>query len=184
MKTYISSAAEALKEPPAQCVLVPVDGSDNALNAVGHAIRLAKPGAPVFVHLLYVQRPLWKGAGRAVTQEAWAAHVEERSSQALDRAVALLEAAGTPYSYDVLVGEVAACIAEFARRIHCDRIVMGSARDNGLQRLMNGSVTLRVLETADVPVEIIPGAPTSRAVAYGMPAAIGAGLVATYLAVQ
>lgn len=54
---------------------------------------------------------------------------------------------------------------------------MSTARKNLLTRLVDNSVTDRVLETADVPVEIIVGDAVSKWESYGIPAAIGTAAV-------
>jgi hypothetical protein len=67
-------------------------------------------------------------------------------------------------------------ITSTARRLHCDQIVMATARKNSLTRLIESSVTDRVIELTPVPVEIIAGDSMSKWERYGIPAAIGAGL--------
>ena len=60
------------------------------------------------------------------------------------------------------------------RRLHCDRIVMSTARKNSLTRMLEASVTNRVLELTTVPVEVIAGDAVSNLERYGIPAGIGA----------
>ena len=79
------------------------------------------------------------------------------------------------------VGEQAERITEMARRLHCDEIVMGTARKNSLTRLLENSVTNRVLERTTVPVEVIAGDAISPWERYGIPAAV-ASLLALWLA--
>jgi hypothetical protein len=55
---------------------------------------------------------------------------------------------------------------------------MGTARKNTLTRLMEDSVTSKVLEIARVPVEVVTGAPASRWERIGIPAGVGAALAA------
>jgi hypothetical protein len=74
------------------------------------------------------------------------------------------------------VGERAKTITDTARRLHCDHIVMSTARKNSLTRLVENSVTNKVIELTSVPVEIIAGDSVSKLERYGIPAAIGAAL--------
>ena len=61
-------------------------------------------------------------------------------------------------------------------RLGVDRIVLGTARKNSLTRLLEDSVTHRVLESTPVPVEVIAGDAVSRWERWGLPAGVvGAG---------
>ena len=59
---------------------------------------------------------------------------------------------------------------------------MSTARKNSLTRMLEDSVTNRVLELTSVPVEVIAGENISRLERYGLPAVIGAALAALVLA--
>jgi hypothetical protein len=72
------------------------------------------------------------------------------------------------------VGEKAKCIADTARRLRCDQIVMSAARKNSLTRLVENSVTNKVIELTSVPVEVIAGNAVSNYERYGIPAALTA----------
>jgi K+-sensing histidine kinase KdpD len=79
------------------------------------------------------------------------------------------------------VGDPAQCITDTARSLRCDHIVLGTARMNALTRLLEDSVTNKVLEHSSIPVEVIPGGTVSKWESYGVPAAIAA-VVAVFLA--
>ena len=51
---------------------------------------------------------------------------------------------------------------------------MSTARKNSLTRMLEASVTNRVLELTTVPVELIAGDAVSNLERYGIPAGIGA----------
>ena len=74
------------------------------------------------------------------------------------------------------VGDRAQVITDTARRLNCDEIVMATARKNSLTRLVESSVTDRVIELTPVPVEVIAGDSMSKWERYGIPAAIAAGI--------
>ena len=59
---------------------------------------------------------------------------------------------------------------------------MATARKNSLTRLVENSVTNKVIELTPVPVEVIAGDAVSRWERYGIPAGLSA-LVALLLAV-
>jgi len=71
-----------------------------------------------------------------------------------------------------------------AKRLHIDQIVMGTARKNSFTRMVEDSVTSRVLELAHVPVEVIAGDAISNYERIGVPAGIGATLALIYIAAE
>ncbi len=82
----------------------------------------------------------------------------------------------------VAFGERAQCIAESARRLHCDRIVMGAAPRGSVTRLLEDSFRRRVIALTAVPVELIVGEAVSRLERYGIPVALAALLAALWAA--
>jgi len=84
----------------------------------------------------------------------------------------------------VEVGDRAKSITDTARRLRCDRIVMSTARKNSLTRLVENSVTNKVLELTDVPVEVIAGDAVSKLERFGVPAGIGAALLLLYTVIE
>jgi nucleotide-binding universal stress UspA family protein len=65
-----------------------------------------------------------------------------------------------------------------AEKLQADEIVIGTARKHTLTRVLEDSVTSKVLEIAHVPVEVIVGTEGSRWERYGLPAGIGAAIAA------
>jgi hypothetical protein len=63
-----------------------------------------------------------------------------------------------------------------ARRLDVDRIVLGSARDNSLLRLVEDPVIERVIDFAPVPVDVIGSDSVSRLERIGVPIGLGAAL--------
>jgi len=138
-------------------VLLPVDGSADALAAVQHALqrRGAAPGAS-FV-LVNVQGP-------PSLYEVVVAHDAERieavrraaGTDLLGAAEALLDAAGADYESEVASGAAEHLIIDLAENYGCDAIVMGArgfggpADEGGL-----GPVALAVLQASPVPVTIV-----------------------------
>ena len=59
---------------------------------------------------------------------------------------------------------------------------MGIARKNSLTRLLEDSVTHRVLETATVPVEVVAGEAVSKLERFGVPAGVAATLALVVVA--
>jgi hypothetical protein len=61
-------------------------------------------------------------------------------------------------------------------RVHCDQIVMSTARKNSLTRMIEDSTTNKVLELTSVPVEVIAGDAVSKWERWGIPAGVGTAL--------
>jgi len=159
-------------------VLVPVDGSRNAGHAVRHVIDefIKKPDFEV--HLLNVQTPFSRHVAQFVNKEDRDGYHREQSEQALAPMRALLARHGVPCTEHVKVGRKAQTIVDEARRLDCDHIVLATARKNSLTRMVEASVTNKVLDLTSVPVEVIVGDSVSKLERYGIPLGIGAGLSA------
>jgi YjbE family integral membrane protein len=153
-------------------VLVPVDGSRNALGAVRHVIATQRSDVAIEVHLLNVQPRLSRHAARFVGRADRAAWLHDRADAAMAGAVALLADAGVPHRTHRAIGARAEEICRAAKRLGVDRIVLGTARKNSLTRMLEDSVTHRVLETTPVPLEVVVGDAVSKWERWGLPAGV------------
>ncbi len=91
-------------------------------------------------------------------------------------AVAILTAAGVPHETHWATGERAEQICLAAGRLNVHHIVIGTARKNSITRMLEDSMTHRLLETTPVPVEVVAGDAVSKWERWGLPAgAIGLG---------
>ena len=165
-------------------VLIPVDGSSNALKAVQHVINECINNGMREVHLLNVRTPLTQHAARFISKRARIAFHRSEAEKALTPARALLERHGVPFSAHTELGKKAEVIDRVAQRLRVDQIVMGTARKNSLTRLIEDSVTNRVLELTRVPVAIVPGDSVSRLERIGVPAGIGAIVALLFVAAE
>jgi nucleotide-binding universal stress UspA family protein len=157
-------------------LLIPCDGSCNALLAVRHAVDAFRRGDVQTVHILNVQPPFSAYVARHVSRELRADFHRGRAEEALAEARRLLQVAGVPHQVHTEVGDKARCIPAAARRLQCDRIVIGTARKSALLRALENSLTGRLLERCPVPVEVIGGAPAGTLERVGIPAGVGAGM--------
>lgn len=135
-------------------LLVPTDGSEQALGAVRFALRLAKemPGAQI--HLLNV-RPRLKGTATVfLDSDTVRQYHEEEGAAALAPAEALLRDSGVAYEARIGRGDPAAVINAYAEEHGCDMIVMGS-RGSGMVAALLGSTADAVLSDAKVPVTFV-----------------------------
>ena len=162
-------------------ILLPVDGSPNSQHAVQHVIKEFTKNPALEVHLLNVQAPFSRHIGQFVSKRNRDSYHRDEAEKALRPIRQVLDSVSVPYAVHVEVGSKAEVIVGAARRLRCDHIVMSTARKNSLTRMLEASVTNRVLELTTVPVEVIAGDAVSKLERYGIPAGVGAGLAALLL---
>lgn len=137
-------------------ILIPVDGSENALRAVEHAVMLAKNNAVLTCDLLYVGKPFGARIHAYRSHEQVTKMEQDEAAEVLLPAQKMLDAAGISYNAERQEGDIALRIVEQARQAHCNFIVMGM-RGMGLVvgPVSMGSVTSKVLHSANVPVMLV-----------------------------
>ena len=157
-------------------VLVPIDGSTNALRALRHALAEYQRHHELELHLLNVQPRLSRHIARFLSRSDRDDWHHDQAEAAMVGALALLVQAGVPHHKHWAVGDRATEICRSAERLGAHHIVMGTARKNSLTRMLEDSVTNRVLEATPVPVEIVAGDAVSKWERWGLPAgALGLG---------
>lgn len=137
-------------------ILVPVDGSEPALDAVRHALQLKREGLKATFVLATVQEPTYVYEMMLAPD----ADVLERvtgavGSRALQAAEALFNAAGEPYEREIATGYAANTLIEVAERHGCTAIVMGARGLGALRSALLGSVSQAVLHASRLPVTIV-----------------------------
>jgi len=138
-------------------ILLPVDGSDCALRAVGHLVAHTAWFREVpEIHLLHVQPPIPIGRALAhVSKETLHSHYMEESREHLLGAQQRLDAASRFHTTHIHVGQAAEVIARLANELSCDLIVMGTHGRSGIAGLVMGSVASRVLHLVACPVMLV-----------------------------
>lgn len=184
METLEEGITQGEKTMEMHKVLIPVDGSSNSLKATRHVVSQVMKNQAMEVHLLHVRTPLSRHISRFVSKRNRAAFHRDEANKALRSARDLLDMFGVPYAAHAELGDKAQTIAGVARRLHVDQIVMGTARKNSFTRMVEDSVTNKVLELAPVPVEVIAGDSISNFERIGVPAGVGAVLALLYIAAE
>lgn len=139
-------------------ILVPVDGSKPSLLAARKAAELAKVFGSA-VTAVYVIDPYpftGVGADFAYGQSQYLSAATAEANTALDAVKALMEETGVAVT--TVVGEGHAVhdgIVRVMESSGADLIVMGSQGRRGLEKLMLGSVTQRVLGAVRIPVLVV-----------------------------
>jgi nucleotide-binding universal stress UspA family protein len=138
-------------------ILLPVDGSEHAMRAARHVAAMGEYLAgPPTVLLLNVQPPVASGlVRRFLSQEALDGYYRDEARAALEPVEAVLTQSGIAAESHVVVGDIAATIAEFAASHGCDQIVMGTRGLGGVKGALLGSVASEVLHLTDRPVLLV-----------------------------
>lgn len=137
-------------------ILLPLDGSEPALEALRHALRLVRDGLRAEFVLANVQEPTYLYEMVLAPD----AEVLERVSGAagahsLQAGEALMTAAGIVFEREIASGDPAHTLVEIIERYGCDAVIMGARGMGQLRRAMLGSVSHEVLHAATVPVTIV-----------------------------
>ncbi|NRT55575.1 universal stress protein [Sphaerotilus uruguayifluvii] len=138
-------------------ILLPLDGSEHALDAVRHVIGLRRTGLDIETVLLNVQEPphLYEVV-LAPDVELIDGASREAGEHALAPAAALLAQAGIAAEALVVTGDAAHEIAEQALLQGCDQIVMTTLSHGALLGRLQEAVSHEVLRRARVPVTLVP----------------------------
>ncbi|UCE32716.1 MAG: universal stress protein [Burkholderiales bacterium] len=138
-------------------LLVPVDGSENALRALRYAIDLLqklRAGGTITLLNVHDDTAL-RHASRYVGRQAVDDYLADLSKADTADAVELLGAAGLPVDAQHRVGPVAEEIVRFASEFGYDLIVLGAKGRSSLRDLLVGSVAHKVSNIASTAVLIV-----------------------------
>ena len=141
-------------------ILVPIDGSETSMLAVSKdsGLALAFGSRITLIHVVDNYPFIGVGADYALGQNEYLAAATSSANAALARGVAALAAEGLHSDQRVIDGHVVhEGIVDTAIAIGADLIVMGSHGRTGIEKLLLGSVTQRVLQDAKCPVLVVRG---------------------------
>lgn len=137
-------------------ILIAVDGSKAAGEAVRHAIHLAKALAetPTLV-LLHADVPLMRRVAAELGTEGTRAYHAGNHEYALKGARTALRRARLAFEEKTVVDDAAPAIIKAAKAGKFDLVVMGSHGRTALAGMFLGSVAQKVLSQSAVPVLIV-----------------------------
>lgn len=145
-------------------ILLPTDGSQLSLDAVNAGIEMAKVhSAAVTIYHALEPFPVWFHSGSPQITPDLMKRLEKEQLEAGERlageAKSLAEKAGVQVIAEVgRPNSPADGIVDAAKRLGCDMIFMASHGRAGIERLLLGSVTQKVLLRSKVPVLVYQGA--------------------------
>jgi nucleotide-binding universal stress UspA family protein len=137
-------------------VLIPMDGSRNAMRALDYVLGLDGREA-LSVQLIYVHfvPPFFENPGAYLRRDENRRVTEKCAKAALGPAGRKLARAGVEHRTMVKLGDAALEIARAAARMNCESIVMGSRGMGAIKTLLLGSTAMKVIHLASIPVTIV-----------------------------
>ena len=149
-------------------ILVPLDGSDASERALSHAQSLANAfGANL--HLLQAvshaeELDMMRGGGDSPLSMEYASDLARQiitarltqAEQYLNQVASRLQADGLNVETSVEEGAASEKILEYIEKQSVDLVVMSTHGHGGIRRFFTGSVTDRVIRSANVPVLAVP----------------------------
>ena len=144
--------------------VVPLDGSILAEVALPYVKELVSPLAPpskAEISLLHVISPPQVGAAVAIGEtpheidDEGLRRIKNQARDYLDQVGRPLWGKGVVVRSEVRVGKAADEIIKFANKVGAGVVIMSTHGRSGLDRLVLGSVTNRVLRGANIPVMLV-----------------------------
>ena len=138
-------------------VMIPVDGSDNALRAAKFALELASDFKhPLNFEVVCAVPP--PGAWQLLpfqSGEELEQRFHQEGQQLVASVVALMEAANAEHFVHLVKGDPAGNIARLVAEQRCDAVVMGTQGTGSVRDRLLGSVVSKVIRLVDVPVILV-----------------------------
>ena len=130
-------------------ILLPFDGSEGAAEVLHHASELAH-WADATIHVLYVADTTRDSV--TVVDGQTVDGLERQGEEVVEEAAKTLETLGVSYETDVVQGNPAPTIVDYAERYDHDLVVMPTHGREGVSRYLIGSVSEKVVRLSSVPV--------------------------------
>jgi len=138
---------------PVTRVVFPTDGSTISDEVVDHLLALAPLFGDLHVDIVHFEPPpAWRDSSVPLNDEMLRRWYGEHSRQAVAAAERRLAAAGLSHESSLLPGVPATAIAEFAAARGADLIAMATHGAGPLDHVIFGSVALKTVLLAHVPV--------------------------------
>jgi nucleotide-binding universal stress UspA family protein len=136
-------------------ILVPVDGSDNSLRALDHALFLAKKAGSSVTAMHVIEKPPTVYVESQKLLNDIMAKYRAESGKVLDRCKQQAEKSGVEIETVIAEGDAASNITGYAGKEDFDVIVIGSRGLGRFKEMVLGSVSNKVLHHAKSSVLIV-----------------------------
>lgn len=136
-------------------ILFPTDGSKATVEALDHALAVAR-AHDARIHVLYVIDKRHYIAAEEEAKDDIRATLEEEGARAIDDAQVRIEDEGIACNTEITDGVPHTAIVEYIGDHDIDMVVMGTHGKTGREQLATlGSTTERVVKRATTPVLVV-----------------------------
>lgn len=143
-------------------ILIPTDGSNQAMKAVEEGIRLASELGST-VHVLYVMDEFEaKIVPITGEQDEKRAEYREYAEEVTGEVADMAEAAGVECYTAIETGITHREIINYVEEEDVEMVVMGSRGRSNIGELLLGSTADKVIRSVDIPVTVIHKQPSER----------------------
>ena len=142
-----------------QHVLVPLDGSKLAETALPVARQVLKANGHITLVTALTSSHISSYENLDVLPEVDATFLEStlpRAKEYMGHVAKDLKLRGFDVDVEIIPGQPAEVILRLAEQHHAEMIIMSTHGRSGLSRVLFGSITLKVLGEAHVPVLVVP----------------------------
>ncbi len=136
-------------------ILIPTDGSETSERAAEHGVKLAKVTGAEVIYLYVIDISSFSGIPTEAIWENMRGLLEEEGKSSLSKVEAIAKENDVKVESIVKEGIPSEDISKTAEEKQVDVIVMGTAGRSGLDKLLLGSVTEKIIRTAPCPVLVI-----------------------------
>jgi len=140
----------------AEHVLLPMDGSEQAQDALEHVLSEHADARVTVLHVIDPARATYGAqAGIPPSSEEWFESEGARAERLFEEVRERAEEAGVEVETTTEVGQPSRTIVEYAAEHDVDHVVIGSHGRKGLTRVLLGSVAELVVRRSPVPVTVV-----------------------------
>jgi nucleotide-binding universal stress UspA family protein len=139
-------------------ILLAVDGSEHGLTVTRRLVESFpwyKEAPRIELVTVHVPVPVVGGMGTVVSRDMLDRYYREEGDIQLAGAKKILEEAGARYAAHIFVGQIPDTIVAQAKHFGCDMIYMGTHGRGALPSALIGSVAIKVVHLAHVPVVLV-----------------------------
>lgn len=134
-------------------ILIAADGSENALRAAAEAIKIARLNMDSHITVVFVAD--FEKAKTDVLHATSAESLYVTRRQKIAPIEQAIQQANVSYSVEILRGQPGPEIIKYANSHPIDLVVIGSRGLNGLQEMVLGSVSHKVMKRVNCPALIV-----------------------------
>jgi nucleotide-binding universal stress UspA family protein len=136
-------------------ILVPVDGSENSLRALDHAIYLARNAGAVITAMHVIENPPTVYVESQKLLNDLLANFRKESANILDKAKQIAEKSDVKLETVIGEGDAAYSIVGYAEKGGFDTIIIGRRGLGKFKEMVLGSISNKVLHHAKCSVMIV-----------------------------